>query len=245
MNRNYVGDHMVMAAAGNVDHDGLVDVARERFATLKPNGAPAPQRAEYQGGQERLLSDHEQAHIVVGFEGRAYNADGFYAAQVLASILGGGMSSRLFQEVREKRGLCYSVYSFHWAFADSGVFGVAAATGEAEVAELVPVVLDELKRATESITDDEVIRVRNQIRAGLLMSLESPSARAGQLARQQILWGRPIHMQETVDRINAITARRVQDVAEQIFTSGSPTLAGIGPIGNLADVGSIGDHLKR
>ncbi|WP_193336758.1 M16 family metallopeptidase [Devosia beringensis] len=245
MNRNYVGDHMVLAAAGNVSHDNLVDVARERFATLKPNGAPAPQRAEYQGGQERLVSDHEQAHIVVGFEGRAYNADGFYAAQVLASILGGGMSSRLFQEIREKRGLCYSVYSFHWAFADSGVFGVAAATGADEVADLVPVVLDELKRATENITDEEVIRVRNQIRAGLLMSLESPSARAGQLARQQILWGRPIPMQETVDRINAITARRVQEIAEQIFTQGTPTLAGIGPIGNLADVQAIGDHLKR
>ena len=245
MNRNYVGDHMVLAAAGNVSHDNLVDVARERFATLKPNGAPAPQRAEYQGGQERLVSDHEQAHIVVGFEGRAYNADGFYAAQVLASILGGGMSSRLFQEIREKRGLCYSVYSFHWAFADSGVFGVAAATGADEVADLVPVVLDELKRATENITEEEVIRVRNQIRAGLLMSLESPSARAGQLARQQILWGRPIPMQETVDRINAITAKRVQDIAEQIFTQGTPTLAGIGPIGNLADVEAIGDHLRR
>jgi len=245
MNRNYVGDHMVLAAAGNVSHEGLVEVARERFAELKPNGAPAPQRAEYQGGQERLVSDHEQAHIVVGFEGRAYNADGFYAAQVLASILGGGMSSRLFQEIREKRGLCYSVYSFHWAFADSGVFGVAAATGADEVADLVPVVLDELKRATENITEEEVIRVRNQIRAGLLMSLESPSARAGQLARQQILWGRPIPMQETVDRINAITARRVQDIAEQIFTQGTPTLAGIGPIGNLADVEAIGEHLKR
>ncbi|KKC33140.1 M16 family metallopeptidase [Devosia psychrophila] len=245
MNRNYVGDHMVIAAAGSVDHEGLVEVARERFADLKLNGAPAPQRAEYQGGEERLISEHEQAHIVIGFEGRAYNADGFYAAQVLASILGGGMSSRLFQEVREKRGLCYSVYSFHWAFADSGVFGVAAATGEDEVADLVPVVLDELKRATESITDDEVIRVRNQIRAGLLMSLESPSARAGQLARQQILWGRPIPMLETVERINAITTQRVQEVAERIFTQGLPTVAGIGPIGNLPDLGAISDYLKR
>jgi len=245
MNRNYVGDHMVFAAAGNVDHDDLVQVAEQQFATLKANGAPAPQRAEYKGGEERLISDHEQAHIVLGFEGRAYNSDGFYAAQVLASILGGGMSSRLFQEVREKRGLCYSVYSFHWAFADSGVFGVAAATGEDEVGDLVPVVLDELRRATETITDEEVTRVRNQIRAGLLMSLESPSARAGQLARQQILWGRPIPMQETVERINRITTQRVQDVAQQIFMSGTPTLAGIGPIGNLADVGAISDILKR
>ncbi|KKB84115.1 peptidase M16 [Devosia limi DSM 17137] len=245
MNRNYVGDHMVLAAAGNIDHDGLVEVAQQRFAELKPNGAPAPQRAEYRGGEERLVSEHEQAHIVIGFEGRAYNSDGFYAAQVLASILGGGMSSRLFQEVREKRGLCYSVYSFHWAFADSGVFGVAAATGEDEVGDLVPVVLDELKRATETITDEEVIRVRNQIRAGLLMSLESPSARAGQLARQQILWGRPIPMAETVERIGRITAKRVQEVAEQIFTAGTPTLAGIGPIGNLVDAGAIGDMLKR
>lgn len=245
MDRNYVGDHMVLCAAGNVDHDALVDIADKRFHDLKPTGAPAPEKAAYVGGEQRLISEHEQAHIVLGMEGRAYNSDGFYAVQILASILGGGMSSRLFQEVREKRGLCYSVYAFHWAFADSGIFGVAASTGEDEVAELLPVVLDELRKATETITDEEVIRVRNQIRAGLLMSLESPSSRAGQLARQQILWGRTIPLQETVDRINRITADRVKQIARQIFEAGKVSLAGIGPVAKLPDYRDIAAQLKN
>lgn len=245
MDRNYVGDHMVLCAAGNVDHDALVDIANDRFHTLRRNGAPPPVKAAYVGGEQRLVSDHEQAHIVLGMEGRAYNSDGFYAVQILASILGGGMSSRLFQEVREKRGLCYSVYAFHWAFADSGIFGVAASTGEEEVTELLPVILDELRKATESISDEEVIRVRNQIRAGLLMSLESPSSRAGQLARQQILWGRHIPLQETVDRINRITPDRVKEVARQVFDSGKVSLAGIGPVANLPDYRDIAAKLKN
>ena len=245
MERNYVGDRMVIAAAGNVSHDQLVDIANDSFHDLRPDGAPEPEKARYVGGEERLVSDHEQAHIVLGLEGRAYNSDGFYAAQVLASILGGGMSSRLFQEVRERRGLCYSVYAFHWAFEDSGIFGVAAATGEDEVTELVPVVLDELRKSAETITDEEVVRVRNQIRAGLLMSLESPSARAGQLARQQILWGRPIPLQETVDRINRITADRVRQIAGQIFDTDKVSLAGIGPVSKLPDHISIGSRLKH
>jgi predicted Zn-dependent peptidase len=155
------------------------------------------------------------------------------------------MSSRLFQEVREKRGLCYSVYAFHWAFADSGIFGVAASTGENEVDEMLPVIVDELRRATESITDEEVIRVRNQIRAGLLMSLESPSSRAGQLARQQILWGRTIPLQETVERINRITADRVKQIARQIFGDSDVSIAGIGPVGKLPDYDAIVSRLKN
>lgn len=245
MDRNYVGDRMVICAAGNVDHEALVDIAHDRFHSLRPGGAPEPLKANYVGGEERLLSDHEQAHIVLGFEGRAYNSDGFYAAQILASILGGGMSSRLFQEVREKRGLCYSVYAFHWAFADSGIFGVAASTGEQEVTDLLPVVLDELQKATETITDEEVVRVRNQIRAGLLMSLESPSSRAGQLARQQILWGRPIPLQETVERINRITADRVKQIAHQLFATDKFSLAGIGPVAKLPDYQTIAAQLKN
>lgn len=245
MDRNYVGDRMVICAAGNVDHDALVDIANDRFHDLRADGAPEPVKATYVGGEQRLLSDHEQAHIVLGLEGRAYNSDGFYAAQILASILGGGMSSRLFQEVREKRGLCYSVYAFHWAFADSGIFGVAASTGEEEVKELLPVVLEELRKATETITDEEVVRVRNQIRAGLLMSLESPSSRAGQLARQQILWGRPIPLQETVDRINRITADRVKQIARMIFETDKVSLAGIGPVAKLPDYQTIAAQLKN
>lgn len=244
MERNYVGDRMVIAAAGNVDHDRLVDVADRHFSGLKANGAPDPNQARYVGGEHRLQRDQEQAHLVLGLEGRAYNTDGFYAAQILASILGGGMSSRLFQEVRERRGLCYSVYAFHWAFADSGVFGIAAATGEDELGELVPVILDELRRATEDISEEEVVRVRNQIRAGLLMSLESPSARAGQLARQQILWGRPIALDETVERINRITADRVKQVARQIFDTDRPSLASIGPLSRLPEYDRIVERLK-
>ena len=245
MDRNYVGDQMVICAAGNIDHNQLADIANDRFQNLRRNGAPEPQKAKYVGGEQRLVSDHEQAHIVLGFEGRAYNSDGFYAAQVLASILGGGMSSRLFQEVREKRGLCYSVYAFHWAFADSGIFGIAASTGEEQVNDLLPVVLDELRKATATITEEEVIRVRNQIRAGLLMSLESPSSRAGQLARQQILWGRVIPLQETVDRINRITVDRVKQVADQIFAGDRLSLASVGPVEKLPDFDTIASYINN
>lgn len=244
MDRNYVGNRMVVSAAGNVDHTQLVDMVSERFSSLKSEGDLEPVKAQYVGGDQRKASDHEQAQIILGVEGRPYNSNGFYAAQILASILGGGMSSRLFQEVREKRGLCYSVYAFHWAFADSGAFGISASTGEEDVAELVPVILEELNRAITSITEEEVMRVRNQIRAGLLMSLESPTARAGQLARQQILWGRPIEMSETIERINKIDVARVQEIAGELFTNPTMSVAANGPVSNMLDYTKISSHLS-
>jgi predicted Zn-dependent peptidase len=147
-------------------------------------------------------------------------------------VLGGGMSSRLFQEVREKRGLCYSVYAFHWGFSDTGIFGVHAATGKEDIAKLVPVVLDELQRAGEKISPEEVDRARAQYRAGLLMSQESASSRASQIARQLMLYGRPIPMQELVERLSAITPERIRDLAERLFAT-KPTVAAIGPVGAL------------
>lgn len=246
MSRNYVGPSMVFAAAGKVDHDMLVREVTEKFAVTKHSQMPDPEPGAYIGGDRRLVRDIEQMHFLLGFKGRAYHSDGFYASQILASILGGGMSSRLFQEVREQRGLCYSIHSFHWAFADTGVFAVSSSTSADGAKEALPVIIELLKKSCEDIEEKEVLRVRNQIRAGLLMSLESPRGRAGQLARQQLLWGRVIPMEETLDRINAITAERVREVAAQIFLGDDePSFASIGPNDSLMSLAEVKGLLAK
>jgi len=234
LDRHYRGPAMVIAAAGAVDHDRLVDLAGSALADLAPEAGPEPVAATYRGGEMREDREQMETQIMLGFEGIPYGGDDFYTAQILSSIIGGGMSSRLFQEVREKRGLCYSIYAFHWSFADTGVFGVHAATGPEDVNELMPVIVDELERATDSITDKEVKRARAQLRAGLLMTLESPAARAGQIARQLLLFGRIIPPDELVARIEAIEAGHVRALAARIF-SGAPTLASVGPVNGMMD----------
>jgi predicted Zn-dependent peptidase len=234
LNRHYRGPSMVLAAAGAVDHDALVSLASERFGSFGPTQGPEPAKAHYRGGERREQRDHlQETQVMVGFEGRPYSHEAFYTAQVLSAIIGGGMSSRLFQEVREKRGLCYSIYSFHWSFADSGLFAVHAATGPDDVAELMPVMLGELERAAHDIDERELDRARAQLRAGLLMTLENPAARAGQLARQLLLFGRHIPTAELVSRINAISVSDVRKLADEIFTGSALTLASVGALGGL------------
>lgn len=247
LSRNYTTDRMFVVGAGAIDHDAFVAQVEERFATLAPAPAapPAVEAARYTGGDSREERDLMDAQVLIGFEGKPYHARDFYAAQVLANILGGGMSSRLFQEVREKRGLCYSVYAFHWAFSDSGIFGVHAATGEEDLAELVEVIAAELGKATEGIGQQEIDRARAQTRAHLLMAQESPAARAGQIARQVMLYGRTIPNQEVLDRLAAITPERLTDLAGRMFFSGKPTVSAIGPLGKLAGTDDILSSLSR
>ncbi|MBB4104367.1 M16 family metallopeptidase [Allorhizobium borbori] len=245
--RNYTTDRMFVVGAGAIDHDAFVAQVEERFAALPPAPAEKPvvEPARYIGGDSRETRDLMDAQVLIGFEGKAYHARDYYAAQVLANILGGGMSSRLFQEVREKRGLCYSVYAFHWAFSDSGIFGVHAATGEEDLSELVEVIAGELVKATESIGQQEIDRARAQTRAHLLMAQESPAARAGQIARQVMLYGRTIPNQEVLDRLAALTPDRLTDLASRLFLTGKPTISAIGPIGKLAAPGDILSSLSR
>jgi predicted Zn-dependent peptidase len=245
MDRQYGADRMVVVAAGAIDHDKFVKEVEKRLGSFRPKSEGiTPQLATYVGGDFREHRDLMDAQILLGFEGRAYHVRDFYASQVLSMILGGGMSSRLFQEVREKRGLCYSVYAFHWGFSDTGLFGVHAATGGDDIEELVPVILSELEKAGQRISQQELDRARAQYRAGLVMSAESAASRASQVARQILLFGRPIPMDELIDRLSKLTVERLTDLAGRLFST-KPTLTAIGPVGKLVQYESLQGSLAR
>lgn len=228
LSEHYRADNMVLAAAGAVDHDAVVALAQQHFGALAgtPGAAPAP--ARYTGGSTLLERELMEVQLVLGFEGVPYRAPDYYSTQVLASVMGGGMSSRLFQEIREKRGLCYAIYAFHWAFQDTGLFGIHAATGEEDIGELFPVLVDELGRAAQDIEQADIDRSKAQIRAGLMMSLESPAARAGQIARQLMIHGEVLSLEEIQARIGAVTLETVRSAAAKTF-AGTPSLSVVGP----------------
>ena len=244
--RHYAADRMVLVAAGAVDHDALVAEAEKRLGKLPSTARGAsPVTAAYRGGEFREARDLMDAQLVLGFEGRAIHAQDFYASQVLANVMGGGMSSRLFQRVREERGLCYSVYAFHWGFSDTGLFGVHAATGEEDVAQLVPVVIEELKRAADDIDENETARSRAQMRAGLLMAQESPSARASQIGRQLLLFDRVVPNEEMLERLDAVGPERLRDLAGRLFQDTPVTLSSVGPVRHLPEREAIARSLGR
>ncbi|MEQ1942178.1 pitrilysin family protein [Mesorhizobium sp. VNQ89] len=243
INRQYGAERMVVVAAGDIQHDVFVREVEKRLGSFREKAdSTVPTYAQYIGGDFRENRDLMDAQIILGFEGRAYHVRDFYASQVLSMILGGGMSSRLFQEVREKRGLCYSVYAFHWGFSDTGIFGVHSATGQSDIAKLIPVIVDELQKAGESIAQDELDRARAQYRAGLIMSGESASSRASQIARQLLLFGRPITKDELMERLSALTVERLRDLSARLFST-IPTIAAVGPVAKLATYEAIRDSL--
>lgn len=246
---NFMSDHyrtgsMVLSAAGKFEHDQLIDLASQHITQPTATSMGDTQGpAKYVGGDIRENRDIEQVHLLMGFEGFSYVDDDFYAASVMSMLFGGGMSSRLFQEVREKRGLVYSVYSFITAYADGGVFGIYAGTGEKDVAELIPVVCDEIGKLDQSVGAEELNRAKAQLKSSILMSLESTSSRAEQLARQLMIFGRPIPADEAVAKIEAVDVEAIKNVSARIF-QGTPTLAALGPIANVEDFDKISSRLS-
>ena len=239
----YTPDQMVLSAAGSVDHDQLVKMAEAAFGGLPRRVARVLQPAVYHGGERRVIKDLEQAHFAMAFETASYRNDEIYTAQVFSLALGGGMSSRLFQEVREKRGLCYTIYAQAGAYVDTGSITIYAGTSGSDVAELSTLCIDELRRAADDMSEAEVNRARVQMKAGMLMGLESPSSRCERLARMVMIWGRVPGLDEVVAKIDAVNTGGVVEYAARLCASGVPSLALYGPVAAAPEVGVLANRL--
>ena len=234
----------VIAAAGALEHEAIVEASARRFDALPTHDQPAATAATYKGGLSLLKRKLEQAHIVVGFEGVSFLDDASYAAHLYSHAAGGGMSSRLFQEVREKRGLAYSIYTFNWGYADTGLFGFYAACGASDIAQLMPLALDCLGQAAQDLTLAELARAKAQMKVSLLAALESSSARAEQIARQVLAWGRELNRHEIIGKIDALTLDDVRAAGVRLLRS-APTVSAIGPVGRVMTPDRVAAHLAR
>lgn len=234
MLRNYLSTHyrgpeMVVAAAGAVDHKRIVEEVTQRFASFDVRPAPKPETATFgKGGSRVVHRDLEQAHLTLALEGVPQSDPSLFSTQVFTNLLGGGMSSRLFQEVREKRGLCYSIYTFHAPYADTGFFGLYTGTDPADAPEMMEVIVDVINDAVETFTEVEVARAKAQMKAGLLMALESCSSRAEQLARHILAYGRPLTVEELVARIDGVSLESTKKAARALLSRSRPAVVALG-----------------
>ena len=244
--RAYLGQHYgtpnaVVAASGALEHQRIVDEVAARFDGL-PRLVSTSEPAQYRGGDLRKKRKLEQTHVVIGFESASYNDPMTYAAHVFANAVGGGMSSRLFQEVRENRGLAYSIYSFHWGYADTGLFGFYAAASHRDVPELVKVSLDCMAGAAQTLTHEEMQRAKAQAKVSLLTALESPAARADQIARQMLAFGRLVTRTEMIAQIDALTLEDVRGAGLSALRT-RPTVAAVGDAGKVPNPDKIAERL--
>ncbi len=242
VSEHYGPDQMILSAAGGVDHDRIVAEATAIFGHLAPVGGSLIQPAAFKGAERREVKDLEQVHFALAFEAPGYRAPDVYTAQVYATALGGGMSSRLFQKIREERGLCYSIFAQQAAYEDTGQITIYAGTSEDDIADLTGLTLDEVKRSAEDMTAAEVNRARAQLKAGMLMGLESPSSRAERAARLLSIWGRVPEVDEAVARINAVTTEGVRAYAGAMAGAQS-ALALYGPVAAAPGLAAIRERL--
>jgi predicted Zn-dependent peptidase len=243
MRDNYTAPVMVLAGAGKVDHERMVEMGERLFGQLPKRNGPVFDAAQYRGGEHLEQRDLEQVHLVLGFEGVAYNDPDYYAMMVAANVLGGGMSSRLFQDIRERRGLVYTIYAYSGSYLDGGLFGVYAGTAEENLTELVPAMCDEVLKLTEGATDAEIARTRAQIKSGILMGLESTSARVERLGQHTLTYGQPLPIDEVVARIEAVDSSAIARAMKRVVAS-PPSVAAIGPIHELERMGGVAKRFR-
>jgi predicted Zn-dependent peptidase len=232
--RFYTPKNLVISAAGNINPDDIIKKTEMLFSTLPAdNDNTGYIKAGYKGGEFRKEKQLEQSHIILGFKGVDRASKDYFPAMLMSTIMGGGMSSRLFQEVREKRGLVYSVFSSHASYHDDGQFEIYAGTGPDKLAELMPVLCEETRKLrTNLVGENELSRAKSQIKASLLMGMESMMGRTNRQAKYLINFGEKINLGKMVKQIDAVSREDIKNIAEKIFT-GKPTLAALGPVSSL------------
>ena len=243
MSSHYNPKKMIISAAGKVDHSVFVDNIK-KVCTNLPNGTINHRiKANYKSGEYREEKKLEQIHLLLGFEGINYHNDDYYSLLVYSSLLGGGMSSRLFQEIREKRGLVYGISSFSSSYTDTGIFGIYCGTGENQITELIPVLCDQLNSSPTTVSEQEIDRGKAQLKASLMMGRESAFRRCESAARQLLVFNRVIEPSEILSKIENVNTESVKKIAKMIV-SGPMTISSIGPIKKLEKLDKIQARLK-
>ncbi len=246
--RAFVGEHyspekMILSVAGAFDHDKVVSEAVRLFGRLRRGPGEVIEPARYAGGERLEVKDLEQVHFALAFETPGYRDDEIYTAQIYSTALGGGMSSRLFQEARERRGLCYTIFAQTGAYADTGLTTIYAGTSAEQIGALTGLTVDELKRAADDMTEAEVARARAQMKAGLLMGLESPSSRAERLARLVAIWNRVPSLEEVIGKIDAVSVEGVRAFAGKVAERGEAALTMYGPVAHAPRLAELRERL--
>ncbi len=240
---HYNPKKMVVSAAGKIDHDEFVSSILKTCTNLPSGNSNKREDAKYFSGEYRENKKLEQIHFLLGFEGIDYHHKDYYSLLIYSSLLGGGMSSRLFQEIREKRGLVYGISSFSTSYTDTGVFGIYAGTGDKEIKELIPVLCDELRNSPNSISEKEINRGKAQLKTSLMMGRESAFRRCESAARQLLVFNRVIDPNEIIAEINSVSKDSVERIANYILSK-PITISSIGPIKNLETLEKIQSRLN-
>jgi len=240
--RYYHAGNLVIVGSGKVEHQTLVALAQKHFGRLPSGRQPVWEKAKIKSGELRRQKDTEQLHIMLGFRGPGLKASSSYAATLLGILLGGSSSSRLFQKVREQRGLVYNISASHMAFQDTGLFSIYAGTDPIRAKEYIPVVCRELRDVMTHITPSELKRAKAQARADILMGQESVMRRAEILGFQMLSYGKPVPYQQTLAKIMHVTEEDVQAMAARLF-AGKPVLASLGPDEHLESYAGIVERL--
>tara|TARA_Y100000768_G_C23966911_1_gene678310 strand:+ start:600 stop:1853 length:1254 start_codon:yes stop_codon:yes gene_type:complete len=243
MKSYYRPEKMVFSVSGNFNESQVIDLVEKHFQNLPQGSEDHSPKAIYQGGEFRQNKELEQVNIILGFEGVDLYSDLYYPTAVYSAVLGSGMSSRLFQEIREKRGLVYSISSYSLPYSDSGIFGVYAGTGQKEVMELIPVLCDQLNIEATQFTEEELQRAKAQFKSGMLMGQESTSRRCQSNASKYLIHKRVIPIEEIISEINNVQLEDLEKVRKNILKS-NITLSSIGPVKELESIDSVKRRLS-